>query len=57
MTFKNFLQNQRFFGTFDDFLDACDSDSLPAYSFIEPRYNADDENHFAANDQHPDHDT
>jgi phospholipase C len=56
MTFKNFLQNQKFFGGFDDFLDACDNDSLPAYSFVEPRYNADDANHFAANDQHPDHD-
>jgi phospholipase C len=56
MTFKNFLQNQKFFGTFDDFQDDCDNDSLPSYSFIEPRYNADDENHFAANDQHPDHD-
>jgi hypothetical protein len=30
MTFKNFLQNQKFFGSFDDFLDACDNDSLPA---------------------------
>ena len=56
MTFKNFVQNQRFFGSFDDFRDACDSDRLPAYSFVEPRYNADDANHFAANDQHPDHD-
>jgi phospholipase C len=56
MTFKNFLKNQKFFGTFDDFLDACDSGKLPAYSFIEPRYNNDDTNHLAANDQHPDHD-
>lgn len=56
MTFKNFLKNQKFFGSFDDFLDACDQDKLPPYSFIEPRYNADDTNNFAANDQHPDHD-
>jgi phospholipase C len=56
MTFKNFVANQDFFGSFDDFLDGCDSGKLPAYSFIEPRYNADDANNFAANDQHPDHD-
>jgi phospholipase C len=56
MTFKNFVANQNFFGSFDDFLDGCDSGKLPAYSFIEPRYNADDANNFAANDQHPDHD-
>ncbi len=56
MTFKNFLHNQKFFGTFEDFLDACEHDKLPAYSFIEPRYNADDANNFAASDQHPDHD-
>jgi phospholipase C len=56
MTFKNFVHNQKFFGTFEDFLDACEQDKLPAYSFIEPRYNADDANNFAASDQHPDHD-
>jgi phospholipase C len=56
MTFKNFLHNQKFFGSFNDFLDACGKDQLPPYSFIEPRYNADDTNNFAANDQHPDHD-
>lgn len=56
MTFKNFLKNQSFFGTFNDFLDACDNGKLPAYSFVEPRYNADNSKHLAANDQHPDHD-
>ena len=56
MTFKNLLSNQKFFGQFDDFLDACKNGKLPAYSFIEPRYNADDKNNLAANDQHPDHD-
>jgi phospholipase C len=56
MTFKNFLKNQSYFGTFDDFLDACDSNKLPSYSFVEPRYNADNVNHLGANDQHPDHD-
>jgi phospholipase C len=56
MTFKNFLNNQKFFDDFDAFLDACEKDTLPAYSFVEPRYNADDTNNLAANDQHPDHD-
>lgn len=56
MTFKNFVQNQKIFGSFDNFLDACEKDKLPPYSFIEPRYNADDANNLAANDQHPDHD-
>jgi len=56
MTFQQFLKNQTNFGTFDDFLDACDNGKLPPYSFIEPRYNADDTNNLAASDQHPDHD-
>jgi len=56
MTFKNFLQNQSYFATFDDFLNDCDNGRLPAYSFVEPRYNNDNVNHLAANDQHPDHD-
>ena len=56
MTFKNFLKNQKVFGSFGDFIGACKKDKLPAYSFVEPRYNADDANNFAANDQHPDHD-
>jgi phospholipase C len=56
MTFKNFIKDQSYFGTFDDFLDACGKGKLPAYSFLEPRYNADSVNHLGANDQHPDHD-
>jgi phospholipase C len=56
MTFKNFVKDQKYFGSFDDFLDGCNSGNLPAYSFIEPRYNADDGKNLAANDQHPDHD-
>lgn len=56
MTFKNLLGNQKVFGSFDDFLDACGDGKLPAYSFVEPRYNADDKKNLAANDQHPDHD-
>ncbi len=55
-TFATFLKNQSYFGSFDDFLDACGNGKLPTYSFIEPRYNADNTNHFVANDQHPDHD-
>jgi phospholipase C len=55
-TFKNFLKDQSYFGSFDDFLDACGNGKLPSYSFIEPRYNADNTNNLAANDQHPDHD-
>jgi phospholipase C len=48
----------QFFGTFQSFLNACGNNSLPTYSFIEPRYNTlEAENlFFAANDQHPDHD-
>lgn len=56
MTFKNMLRKQSFFASFDDFLDGCDKGRLPAYCFIEPRYNADDNRNLAANDQHPDHD-
>jgi phospholipase C len=56
MTFKNLLANQSYFGSFDDFLDACDGGKLPPYSFLEPRYYNDNVNHFAASDQHPDHD-
>ena len=58
----NLLQNQQvMFGTFQDFLDACDSNTLPDYSFIEPNY----KDHpspdgsgatLLATDQHPDND-
>jgi phospholipase C len=52
------LRMNSFFSTFESFLDACASNSLPAYSFIEPRYNTLElENlFFSASDQHPDHD-
>lgn len=58
MTFKHFLKGQdKSFGVFDDFLTACKKNKLPAYSFVEPRYNAsEDGGFFAASDQHPDHD-
>jgi phospholipase C len=48
----------QFFGTFQSFLNACGNNSLPAYSFIEPRYNTleAEDFFFAASDQHPDHD-
>jgi phospholipase C len=56
----NLLQNEQvMFGTFQDFLDACDADKLPDYTFIEPNY----KDHADANgamllatDQHPDND-
>jgi phospholipase C len=56
MTFMNLMRKQQYFGRFEDFLEACDRGSLPAHSFIEPRYNTDDIHPAAANDQHPDHD-
>ena len=56
----NLLQNQpSLFGTFQDFLDACNRNQLPQYSFIEPNYNdhtAPDGTELLACDQHPDHD-
>jgi phospholipase C len=52
------LKMNSFFGTFQSFLDACENNSLPVYSFVEPRYNTlQAENlFFSASDQHPDHD-
>jgi phospholipase C len=52
------LKMNSFFSTFQGFLDACANNSLPAYSFIEPRYNtlAIENLFFTASDQHPDHD-
>jgi phospholipase C len=58
MTFKMLSEGQsKWFCLFDDFLTACKKNTLPAYSFIEPRYNAQDAGGqaFEANDQHPDH--
>ncbi len=57
----NLLQNQpSLFGTFQDFLDACDRNKLPQYSFIEPNYTdhdaPDGSGELIACDQHPDHD-
>ncbi|MBV9085654.1 MAG: alkaline phosphatase family protein [Acidobacteriaceae bacterium] len=58
MTFKSLLNSQgKLFGTFDDFLAACEHDSLAPYSFIEPQYNTSDQGDqvIEASDQHPDH--
>src|SRR5258706_2072731 len=58
MTFKMLQGNQgNWFGQFDDFVRGCKNNTLPSYSFIEPRYNASDDGTtvFEANDQHPDH--
>ena len=57
-TFKNLLIDQnKWFGKFDGFLDGCKKGKLPAYSFVEPRYNASNSGDaLPANDQHPDHD-
>src|ERR1700712_3706247 len=57
----NRLQNQQImFGTYQDFLDACDSDSLPDYTFIEPNYkdhpSPQGNGQLLATDQHPDND-
>jgi phospholipase C len=57
----NLLQNQpSLFGTFPDFLDACNRNQLPDYCFIEPNYTdhdaPDGSGELIASDQHPDHD-
>jgi phospholipase C len=61
MEVVNLLKNQpNLFGTFDDFLKACDQNALPEYSFIEPNYTdhdaPDGSGEAIACDQHPDHD-
>ncbi len=57
ITFNAFLKNQKVFALTDDFERACAKNTLPAYSFVEPRYFSTDENDNIreANDQHPDH--
>jgi phospholipase C len=61
MEIVNLLQHQPdLFGTFNDFLRACDRNELPEYSFIEPNYtdhdSPDGDGEKIACDQHPDHD-
>ena len=58
MTFKMLQSGQsKWFGTIDDFYRACKHNTLPAYSFLEPRYFDSDDGVavFEASDQHPDH--
>jgi phospholipase C len=57
----NLLQNQpQLFGSFQDFIDACNKNLLPDYCFIEPNYTdhdaPDGSGELIACDQHPDHD-
>jgi phospholipase C len=61
MEVVNLLQNQpSIFGTFQDFLNACQQNALPDYCFIEPNYTdhpaPDGSGEAIACDQHPDHD-
>ena len=58
MEIVNLLQNQpQFFGTYDQFLNDCQSGTLPQYSFIEPNFSDHDSDagELLASDQHPDH--
>ena len=57
-TFRDLLGDQtRYFGRYQDFLNACEDGSLPNYCLLEPRYYADDSGGVhEPNDQHPDHD-
>ncbi|HZI56852.1 MAG TPA: alkaline phosphatase family protein, partial [Verrucomicrobiae bacterium] len=58
MEIVNLLKDQRFFGTFADFVADCGSGNLPEYSFIEPNYSdhpGPGGGQLLATDQHPDH--
>lgn len=58
MEVVNLLQNQpRMFGTYDQFLEDCETGNLPEYSFVEPNYTDHDGDGgmIIASDQHPDH--
>ena len=48
----------QFYATIERFVELCKKDRLPSYSFIEPRYNPQQDGgaFLPANDQHPDHD-
>jgi phospholipase C len=59
MTFDFMLKHQsRLYASINRFFELCDNGNLPAYSFIEPRYNPvrDAGGALPASDQHPDHD-
>jgi phospholipase C len=55
----NLLQRQpQLFGAYQDFVQACENDELPTYSFIEPNYTdhpGPGGGQILASDQHPDH--
>ena len=59
MEVVNLLSNQpQVFGTYEQFLQDCNSGVLPDYSFIEPNYSdhpGDGGGQLLATDQHPDH--
>jgi phospholipase C len=58
MEVANLLQNQpELFGTYQQFLNDCNTRNLPDYSFIEPNYSDHDTDsgEEVASDQHPDH--
>lgn len=50
-------RSKKFLFFFDDFLNDCKKNKLPAFSFVEPRYNdlSTPGDFFGASDQHPDH--
>ena len=56
----NLLKDQpQLFGTYEQFLKDCESNTLPEYSFVEPNYTdhpGDGGGELLASDQHPDHD-
>ena len=58
MEVVNLLKNQpQIFGTYEQFLNDCEHNRLPDYSFIEPNYSdhEGDNGELLASDQHPDH--
>src|SRR3984885_6783528 len=58
MEITNLLQHQpELFRSYEQFLDDCEKENLPDYSFVEPNYNDHDGDSGAevASDQHPDH--
>jgi phospholipase C len=59
MEIVNLLNNQpKLFGTYAQFVADCNSDLLPAYSFVEPNYSdhpGPGGGQILASDQHPDH--
>ena len=57
LSFDFLLKHQnQLYATFNRFAELCANGHLPAYSFIEPRYNPARDQGLPANDQHPDHD-